>query len=137
MKSVGVAVLALDRPDIRLIFLERINVHHPVEDHGMKCSTGGVAGFLRDDRSPQTKLRMCRQHFFPLVRGRSTEVHVLVPLRNPEWNALVELLFRQTLGRGIHHADQLVVVALLCIEQGRGVLGIETEKKLSERNPGS
>jgi hypothetical protein len=48
---VSVAVLALDRPDIRLIFFEWIDVHHPVEDYRMEGSAGGIASFLRGDRS--------------------------------------------------------------------------------------
>ena len=50
--SVAVAVLALNRKNIRLVFFERVDVHHPVEDYGMEGSARGVAGFLRGDRSP-------------------------------------------------------------------------------------
>jgi hypothetical protein len=42
-------MLAVDRPDACLIFFERIDVHHPVEDYGMEDSTRGVARRLRSD----------------------------------------------------------------------------------------
>jgi len=51
ISSVSIAVLALDRPDAGLIFFERVDVHHPVEDYGMEGSTRGIAGFLGGDRS--------------------------------------------------------------------------------------
>ena len=52
---IRVAVLAFDRPDAGLIFFERVDVHHPVEDYGMESSTRGIAGFLRGDRSSSTR----------------------------------------------------------------------------------
>jgi hypothetical protein len=48
-RSIGVAVLALHRPNARLIFLEGINMNHPIEDHRMERSSGGGASFLRRD----------------------------------------------------------------------------------------
>src|ERR1700734_3103336 len=93
----------------------------------MKSSARGIAGFLRGDRSLQAELRMRRQSFSTTIRRRDAEVHVLMPLRDAERNALVELIFGETLGRGVHYADQLVVVAVFLIEQGRGMFGIETK----------
>jgi len=46
---ISVTMLALDRPDARLIFLEGIQMHHPVEDHGKEPATGCIAGFLSVD----------------------------------------------------------------------------------------
>jgi hypothetical protein len=40
-------MLALDGPDAGLIFFERVELHHPVEDYGMESSTRGVTGLLR------------------------------------------------------------------------------------------
>ena len=55
---VGVAVLSFDGPDRSLIFLERIDVDHPVEDHRQEPSTGCITRFLRVDRSLKSKLRI-------------------------------------------------------------------------------
>ena len=52
-----------------------------------------------------------------------------MPLRDAQRNALVEFVFVKALGRGVHHADQLVVVAVLFVEQRRGMLGIKTESR--------
>ena len=51
LSLIRVAVLALDGPDVGLIFFERVDVNHPVEDYGKEDSTRGVARFLRGDRS--------------------------------------------------------------------------------------
>jgi len=53
---VGVAVLAFHRPDARLIFFERVDMHHPVEDNWNELPTRCVTSFLRIDRSLQTEL---------------------------------------------------------------------------------
>jgi hypothetical protein len=91
--SIGVAVLALDRPDVSLIFLEGVDVHHPVEYHGEKSSTSGVAGFLGGDGSFETELRMRITHLLEMAQRWDAEIHVLVPLRHAEGNALVQLFF--------------------------------------------
>jgi hypothetical protein len=39
--SVLVLVLPFDRPDFRFVFLQWIDVDHPVEDYGMELSAGG------------------------------------------------------------------------------------------------
>src|SRR5580704_15506216 len=52
---VGVAVLALDRPDGRLVFFHRIKMHHPVEDHWNESAASRVAGLLCVDRSAQAE----------------------------------------------------------------------------------
>lgn len=64
-------------------------------------------------------------HFFLPVRGRHTQVHVSMPLGDAERNARIEGVFTRGFGGGVHHADQLVVVALLLIQQRCGVFGIE------------
>lgn len=62
----GVRVLAIDRPDAGLIFLEWIDVHHPIENYREERATSGVAGFLRVDRSLQTELRIWTEESLPL-----------------------------------------------------------------------
>src|SRR5580700_10293213 len=93
----------------------------------MEGSTGGIAGFLRGDRSSQAELGM-RCHVFVLsAGGRGAEIHVLVPLRDAERDALIEFVFAHALGSGVHYTDQFVVIVVLFIKQRRRVLGIETE----------
>src|SRR5579863_8264496 len=71
---------------------------------------------------------MWRHQFSLLVRWRRTEIHVLVPLAYTQRNALVELSFVKPLGRGIHDADEFVVVAMFLVEQRRRMLGVEAEE---------
>jgi hypothetical protein len=52
---------------------------------------------------------------------------MLVPLGHAQRNALVELIFGKALGRGVHHADQFVVIAILLLEQRRRMFGIEVK----------
>src|SRR5450432_907139 len=101
----------------------------------MERAAGGVAGFLRGDRSAEAGLGVVTKICIFLLRRRHTrrsraEVYVLVPLRHAEWDAFVELLFAEALGRCVHHADEFVVVAVLFVEQRCGMLGIEVERIL-------
>ena len=41
--------LPLDGPDVCRILFEGIDVNHPVEHDGMKCSAGGITSLLRGD----------------------------------------------------------------------------------------
>src|SRR5580658_4289809 len=95
----------------------------------MKGAARGIAGFLRSDRSSQTKLRMRAQVFALSAGGCCTEIHVLMPLRNAERNALVQFILAETLGRGVHHANQFVIVTMLLIEQRGRMLGIKTKAR--------
>ena len=52
---------------------------------------------------------------------------MLMPLRHAQRDALVQFIFGEALGRGVHHADEFVVVAVLFIEQRSRMLGIESE----------
>ena len=52
---VCVAVLTLDRPDVCLIFFERVDMYHPVKDHGAKRSSRRCTGLVRGDRSSQAE----------------------------------------------------------------------------------
>jgi len=90
----SIVVLAFNRPDLCLIFLERINMHHPVEDHWMECSSRRIACFLRRNGSAQTKLRVRLQHLFPASCGWRAEIHVLVPLRHAQRYPFIQLIFR-------------------------------------------
>ena len=56
-------VLALlHGPNLLRLLLVRINVHHPVEDNGMKFASGVVASFLGRNRTFQPKARMLCEH---------------------------------------------------------------------------
>src|SRR5579863_8729934 len=112
-----IAVLPGDRPDAGLIFFKRINVHHPAENYRAEGSAGGIASFLCDDRSSQTELRMRPYHLFAAISRGRAEIHMLVPLRDAQRNARVELLFTHTLGSGVHHTNQFVIVAMFFIKQ--------------------
>src|ERR1700727_2599755 len=59
--------------------------------------------------------------------GSGAEIYVLVPLRDAERNASVEVFFGKALGRGVHCADEFVIVTVLFIEQRGGVFGIEAK----------
>jgi len=49
---------------------------------------------------------------------------MLARLRDAEWDALVKLIFRVAFGRGVRDPDELVVVAMLFIEQRIGCSGL-------------
>src|SRR5579864_6451931 len=53
-----------------------------------------------------------------------------VPLRDAERNPRIEFLFARIFGRRVHHPDQLVVVALLLVEQRRRMIGIKAPPRL-------
>src|SRR5580658_7425710 len=92
-KTSSVSVLALDRPDACLILLEWVDVDHPVEDHREKRPASGVAGFLCGDGSLEAELRIWLPHLFEMAQRRDAEIHMLMPLRHTQRNALIELLF--------------------------------------------
>jgi len=121
---VDVAELAFDGPDARLILLERINVYHPAEDHGSERAARRVASFLGGDGSLHSKLWIRRTQLTPSPQRENTEIYMLVPLRDAEWDALVKLIFRVAFGRGVRDPDELVVVAMLFIEQRIGCSGL-------------
>src|SRR6202521_4281041 len=107
----SVRVLAIDRPDPCRVFFERIKMHHPVENNGIKLSTVGVAFRLSGDRSLEAELGIRSQHFLLAAWWRGAEIHVLIPLRDAERNALVQVVFGETLGSRVHHSHQPVIVA--------------------------
>src|SRR6266481_8957097 len=72
----SVRVLSIDRPDLRRVFLERIEMHHPVENDGVKFSAVGIAFRLRGDRSLEPELRIRSQHFLLAALWRGAEIHV-------------------------------------------------------------
>ena len=49
VKPSSIRVLPIDRPDVGAVFLERIEMHHPIEDDGMKLAAAGVTFLFRDD----------------------------------------------------------------------------------------
>src|SRR5579862_4344403 len=110
-------MLPADRPDTRLILFERIDVDHPVEDHRMESSAGGVTGRFGGDRSAQAELGMRREIFGAMAERCGAKVNMLVPLREAQGNSRVELIFGQALGSGVHNADEFVILSMLFIEQ--------------------
>ena len=123
--NVLVVELPLHGPDLCLIRFERIQVHHPVEYHRMKISPGGIARFLRRNRSLQSKLRMGEKHFFPATGRWHTEVHMLVPPRHAQRNPFVELILAKTFRRRVHHADQLVIIVAFFVSSDVGCFGLK------------
>ena len=68
-------------------------------------------------------LASLRKRFnFPAF-GRLAHIHMLVPLRHAERDALIELLLTKAYWRGVHGADQLVIVSMLFIEKRRWLGG--------------
>ena len=65
--------------------------------------------------------------FQPAARGRAAEIHVLMPLRDAQGNALVQIVFGETLGSRVHHAHELVAVAVFFVEQRSRMLGVELD----------
>ena len=59
--------------------------------------------------------------------GWLAHIHMLVPLRHAERNSLVELLLTEAHRRGVHGADQLVVVSVLFIQQRCWLGGIKAK----------
>src|SRR5215469_2660709 len=55
--SSSMLMVAVDRPDLGLRFLERIHVHHPVKNQRLECSAVRFAFLFRRNRSVETKLR--------------------------------------------------------------------------------
>src|SRR5579871_2902422 len=90
--------LAPDIPDFRLRFLQWVEVYHPIEDQRMECPPIGVAFFFRRNRAMQSELGA--QGFLLAVGGGHAQVYVLVPLRDRERDALVEVVFVVALGSG-------------------------------------
>ena len=46
---VCITVLTFNRPDVRLIFFERVDMHHPVKDYRAERSSGCITRFLHGD----------------------------------------------------------------------------------------
>jgi len=55
----------------------------------------------------------------------AAEIHVLMPLRDAQRNAPIQIVFGESSRSRIHHADEAIAVAVFLIEQGRGMLGVE------------
>src|SRR3974390_1070868 len=94
----------------------------------MKRATGGVARGLRRDGTAKTELRVRKQGFRLSAFGGRAEIHVLMPLRDAERNALVEIIFGKTFRCGIHDADEGVTVTVFLVKQRRRMLRVEGEE---------
>jgi len=55
-------------------------------------------------------------------RGRA-EIHVLMPLRDAQRNAPIQIVFGESSRSRIHHADEAIAVAVFLIEQDVGCSG--------------
>src|SRR5260370_34911899 len=75
----SVRVLAIDRPDPCRVFLERIKMHHPVENNGVKLSTVGVAFRPGGDRSLEADLGIRSLNFLLAAWCRGADIHMLMP----------------------------------------------------------
>jgi hypothetical protein len=98
----------------------RRNVHHPAEDHGKEppafgcaflCGRNGAA--WSEDRCPVALL----EGAIALRASGNADVGVLVPLRDPQRKAPVQLLERRRSRRRVHGTHQLVSRTGLPIEQ--------------------
>src|SRR5882672_10069677 len=120
--GVAVVVAALRRPNRRGSFLHWVEMYHPIKNHWTEFSARSVARFFCGNGAAQAKLGTRSQHslspFVVIHAGRGcAEIYMLVPLRDAQRNALIEVVFRQTLGCRVHHANQLVAVAFFFVQQ--------------------
>src|SRR5580693_3656011 len=97
----------------------------------MKFSACGVTRFLRCDGTTQAELRVGTK-ICGLLSGRSfAEIDVLMPARNAQRNAAVELILAGVDAVGIHGSDKLVsAVSGLLVEQRSRLRWIEVEAGL-------
>src|SRR5579863_7441893 len=72
-------------PDFFARILERIDVHHPTENHGVERAASFGASFLGEDRPLQAEPGQVGMA--ALLLGRHAEVGVQVPLRDAERDA--------------------------------------------------
>lgn len=121
----SVGVLAIDGPDLGGILVEGVEMDHPVEDNGDEFAPGGVAFGLGGDGSFKTKFCVRPPGFAPVAQRGAAEIHVLMPLRDAQRNAPIQIVFGESSRSRIHHADEAIAVAVFLIEQGRGMLGVE------------
>src|SRR5277367_1459280 len=124
----SIVMLPLDRPDRSRVFLQRVQMYHPIEDNGMKFSARRIALRLCRNRSPQTKFGLWRKHVL-LAFWSLAEIHMLMPLRDTKRNALVQVVFTKTFGRRVHHAHQPILVAILLIQQRSRMFRIKLESR--------
>ena len=96
-------------PDFVGVGLIGVDVDHPAEDLLDPAAVGLGAGVLGGDGAGEAE-------FFPVslrrgrTFGRHAEIHVFVPARHGERDAVVELLLGGVFRCGEHGADQLVAV---------------------------
>src|SRR3984893_14310451 len=109
--------MALDRPDVFRFLLERVYVYHPAKNLGHELSARRVTIGLGSNGSHQTEFCVRSPSFILSVGWRKAHVDMGVPLRDAQRNSLIEFIPVGVLGRGVHHADQLVIVPVLLVEQ--------------------
>src|SRR5258708_40242871 len=88
--------LAIYGPDRVGRFLPRIHVDHPAKDVGRKRSTGGFAFFFGGYGAGQTELGCPGEHLRLAAFGRPSHVYMMVPLRQAEGAAVIELFMGKT-----------------------------------------
>ena len=84
-----VLMLSVDRPDLCGVFLKRVEVDHPIEYDGMKLAASRVALGLRGNGAVEPEFWIWTEHFRFVTRRRKAKIHMLMPLRNAERDALI------------------------------------------------
>ena len=121
-------VVIIGGPDFLRVGFVGIDVDHPTEEVGTKDAAGRIAGFLGGDRAYETELCIRAEVLVFLAFRRGAEVDVLVPARDAERDAVVQLVFRGGYAVGVHGADEFVAaVWRFGVEQRGGFEGIEVE----------
>src|SRR6266436_7448292 len=102
-KSLHVIVrLALDRPDVFGLLLERVDVHHPAKYLGHKLSAGRITFSPSGDGACQAELCLWSPGLVLPLRRRKAHVDVRMPLRDAQGNSLVEIVPAGIFRRRIH-----------------------------------
>jgi hypothetical protein len=115
-------VVIVDGPDFGWVGLVGIHVDHPAKDMGEKESAGSVAGFLCMDGAEQAEFCVGTEVGSQLPRGRLAEIHVLMPARDAERNAAVDLVLVGVDAVSVHNADEFVAaIGSFAIEQRGGL----------------
>lgn len=85
-------------------------------------AAGGGAGFLAGDAAGETEFGVVDLRLRS-SEGSKAEIDVFVPAGDAERDALIELIFGEALGRGVHDADELVAAADFFVEERSGARG--------------
>lgn len=114
------------RPNLFGIGFVGIDVDHPVEDLRVPAAAGLHAGVFGGDRAAEAELLQTGRLQLRAL-GREANLDVLVPARDAERDARVQIVVGCALRRGEHGAFEFIAVARFFVEQRRGMLGVEGE----------